>query len=176
MKVNKQIGDLTTKPIQRDIAGFKLTDSEKAQLIAAIPLIDQIIAYDPTTINSYSLKGKCLRATGKPQEAKVVYLTGLAVTSPIDNETDREIRSDLYLELAVIHFEERDFASAEAAIDQSIKLMSSATAHVVRGRLFQRKGDLKSAKEEALKALLDDADNENARRFFVELNPPKAGS
>lgn len=176
-QVNNQIAELTSKPIQKYLAGVELTPADRASLEKALPLIDQIIQFDPITINSYSLKGKIHRALGQILPAKEAFYDGIARSAPLNNPDDTLIRSDLYLELAQINYEEQDFSAAQIALKTSLKIDDeSPAAHVLQARLYIRDNKKQLANDHVLKALLLNAEYEPARVLFTELNVPRAAS
>lgn len=173
--VNQEIARLSEKPIQKYLRGEPLTPEDRQNFEQAIPLLDQLIKFDPTTINSYSLKGKILRALGRIPEAKVAFSQGLAITSPVENPDDKLIRSDLLFELAQIEFEARNYAEAQRAVALSIQVDDqSPAAHVLQAQLHQQNGKQAEAQESLLKALLLNPDFEPARVLFQKLNGPEA--
>ncbi len=168
----KEVTEITSQPIQKFITGVDLTDGEKSKLESAIPLIDEIIKYDPVSLNSYNLKGKIYLALGKQTEAKMTFIEGMAVSVQREDETSKLIRSDTCVELAKIHFAEKDYKSAEQAANTAITLLDNdPMPHVILGRIFQINKNMPSAKNEALRALLINADSEPARVLFRDLNP-----
>jgi Tfp pilus assembly protein PilF len=176
-QVNNQIAELTSKPIQKYLAGVELSPADRASLEKALPLIDQIIEFDPITINSYSLKGKIHRALGQVNLAKEAFYDGIARSAPLNNPDDTLIRSDLYLELSQINYEEQNFSAAQIAIETSLKIDDeSPAAHVLRARLYVRENKKQLANDHVLKALLLNAEYEPARVLFTELNVPRAAS
>lgn len=175
-EVNKQLEKLTTQPIQKYIVRVELTDQDRANLEEALPLIDRIIQFDPITVNAYALKGKIHLALGDPAAAKATYLEAIAKSIPNNTDLDKTIRSDMYVDLGSIHYSENDLKNAERALNKAIELADTAPeAHVLLGRVYQKTDRLNEAKEEALKALLLNADYEPARVFYQEINAnPKA--
>ncbi|MFM9873543.1 MAG: tetratricopeptide repeat protein [Fimbriimonadaceae bacterium] len=168
----KELTELATKPIQKYITNAELTDADKTSLATALPIIDQIIQYDPVTINSYNLKGKCLAALGRTVDAKAAYLDGISLSVPRDDDTSKLIRSDTYTELAKIHVQENDFKSAELAAKNAIATQDTDPApHVILGRIYAQQKKKQLAQDEALRALLINADYEPARNLFRDLNP-----
>lgn len=168
----KDLTALTSQPIQKYVSGLELTESEKSKLTSAIPIIDQIIQYDPVTINSYNLKGKCYAATGRIAESKNAYLDGISISIKREDETSKLILSDTYTELAKIHIQENDVKSAELAAQNAIKVQDNDPApHVILGRIYLSQKKIQQAKAESLRALLINADYEPARVLFRDLNP-----
>jgi tetratricopeptide (TPR) repeat protein len=166
-----RITKLTTNPIQKFISNVELTDADKRDLRAALPIIEEVLQYDPITLNSYNLKGKIYLALEKPTEAKAAFLDGIALSIVKDDETAKLIRSDTYTELAKIHYKENDFKSGEIAAKNAIATLDTDPApHVILGRIYEINNDKQSAKDEALRALLINADNEPARILFRDLN------
>lgn len=171
-QTNDQVQKLAINPIQKYLVKQAITDAEKSDLETALPLIDEMIRYDPITINSYSLKGKILRALGRDAEAKAAFVAGMATAQPKTNdEQDVLVRSDLLLELAQLHMADQEIELAQTAAERSIKLSdTSPIGHTILAQIAQKKGNVQLAKEECMRALLSDADYEPARLLYRELN------
>ena|GEM_PF-3252231 len=167
-----EVTKLTTNPVQKFITGVELSETDKRDLAAALPLIDQILQYDPVTLDFYNLKGKIYLSLEKTTEAKAAFLDGVATSLVQEDETAKLIRSDTYTELAKIHYQENDFSSAEIAAKNAIATLDTdPMPHVILGRVYEIQNNKKAANEEALKALLINADSEPARVLFRDLNP-----
>lgn len=166
---NRKLENLTKEPLRKFLAKESLTEQEKEDLRSALPILDQIIHYDPVTINAYAMAGKIHLALDEPQKAMDYYLDGIARTRVTDTQIERTIRSDIYVEMADLHLRNNDSASAQRALKTAIQIEdTSSQAHVMLGRIYQSQGNQAGAKEEALKALLADADYEPARTFYQE--------
>lgn len=171
---NDRVQKLAMNPIQKYLAGQPINANEKADLETALPLIDEMIRFDPITINSYSLKGKVLRALDRDGEAKAAFLDGIATASPKNEEQDRLVRADLLLELAQLHFASKEYNEAVAASEKSLLLNdNSAIAHTIIAQVALQQKDIQLAKDECLKALLSDADYEPARTLYRSLTGQK---
>lgn len=176
-EANRELETLTKEPLRKFLAKEALSDQDKDHLRKALPILQKITAYDPITINSYAMAGKIHLALDEPQQAMDCYLDGIAKTKPNDTPIERTIRSDLYIEMADLHLRNNDSAAAERALRTAILIEdTSSQAHVMLGRILQSRGDTAGAKEEALKALLADAEYEPARTFYQEVNGKKAAS
>ncbi|QYK53940.1 MAG: hypothetical protein KF824_03370 [Fimbriimonadaceae bacterium] len=170
-ETNERVQKLVMNPIQKYLAGQEINSKEKADLEKALPLIDQMIQFDPITINSYSLKGKVLRALDRDGEAKIAFLDGLTTAPPKQEVQDELVRADLLLELAQLHFASGEMNEAIAASEKSIKLNdNSAIAHTIIAKVAYQRNDIQRAKNECLKALLADANYEPARTLFRTIN------
>ncbi|MBX3114882.1 MAG: hypothetical protein KF836_09985 [Fimbriimonadaceae bacterium] len=157
-------------PIQKYLAGQEINNKEKADLETALPLIDEMIRFDPITINSYSLKGKVLRALDRDGEAKMAFLDGMAKALPTNEEQDKLVRADLLLELAQLHLASGEFNEARAAAEKSLSINDeSAIGHTVIAQVAYQNNEIQLAKDECLRALLIDADYEPARTLYREL-------
>jgi len=171
---NDKVQSLAMNPIQKYLAGQEINNKEKSDLETALPLIDEMIRYDPITINTYSLKGKVLRALDRDGEAKAAFLDGIATASPKNEEQDRLVRADLLLELAQLHLASGEINEALAAAERSLLLNDdSAIAHTIIAQIALLRNDIQLAKDECLKALLSDADYEPARTLYRSLTGQK---
>lgn len=169
-ETNERVQNLAMNPIQKYLAGQEINNKEKADLEIALPLIDEMIRFDPITINSYSLKGKVLRALDRDGEAKMAFLDGMAKALPTNEEQDKLVRADLLLELAQLHLASGELNEAAAAAEKSLGINDeSAIGHTVIAQVAYQNNEIQLAKDECLRALLTDADYEPARTLYREL-------
>lgn len=171
-EVNKQVEELASPPLTKYFSNQTLTPEDRQALERCLPLVDEMIRFDPITINSYSLKGKLLLALGKVSEARDAFLDGIALSQPREeNPQDSVVRADVLVGLAQIHISAGEFQLAEQAALQAITLYpQSAPAETIVARARLSAKDYSGAKEHVMRALAIENDYEPARVLLRAIN------
>ncbi len=163
--VNGRVEELASGPLTKYFSAQSLTTADRKALETSVPMVDEMIRFDPITINSYSLKGKLLLALGETDKAREAFLDGIALTIPREeNPQDDMVRADVLVGLAQIHVGAGEFDLAEQAAAQALTLYpDSAPAETIIAQARLNAKDYAAAKEHVMRALAIENDYEPAR-------------
>jgi tetratricopeptide (TPR) repeat protein len=97
-----EVATLTREPLNKVVAKQELTPEEKDSLRKAIPKIDEIIAYDPSRIHSFALKGKVGIALDDRPLAEKSLRQAIATTPQATTDEVRLVLAECHNDLASV--------------------------------------------------------------------------
>ena len=118
----KQVQPLTESGILAYAQGIERTTEQKADMEKALPIIEELYRFRPTSSQILALKGRTLLALDREDEAEKALLEGVNQWSAVLLSAENEIRNTMYYDLANISFERGDYAEAIDRIDKALEL------------------------------------------------------
>lgn len=162
-----KVEDQTLDVLRRYTFGEALTGEDLAKLENAMPLVDAMIQYDPTSLERYSLKGKALRALGRTDEALEAMRTGINLCTIKQDDLAKLVKADVYSEIASIHFQRKEYEEADRVMGFALATSQADPRFLTEAaRVKVQLGDMVTAKQYCEQALLLDSEYPTARALW----------
>lgn len=146
----KKVQPLTESGILAYAQGVERTAEQKADLEKALPIIEELYRFRPTSSQILALKGRTLLALDREDEAEKALLEGVNQWSAVLLSAENEIRNTMYYDLANISFARGDYDEALERVDKALELgPDNLNCLVYKARILIQTGE----QSEALKVL-----------------------
>ena len=162
-----KVEQMTLDVLRKYTEGEALTGEDLAKLEKAMPMIDSMIRYDPTSLERYSLKGKAQRALGQTDEALETFRTGINLCTVKKDDLAKLVKADVYSEISSIHFQRKEYEEADRVIGFALATTTADPRfYTEAARVKVQLGDTKGARALCEQALLMDSEYGPARALW----------
>ncbi len=148
-----KIQELTRDALVKVESDEELDGADKEKLRQALPLIRDMVAYNPTAYPPQVILGKTNMALGLSGDAEKAYLQACKVEPKNVDDQTRLLVASVYNDLSRISFNRKDYKQAEERANQTLiiapddpKFIANlASVQMQAGRYEAAKGTLKQA-------------------------------
>lgn len=164
-----KIRELTEEPLLKRNDDLDLSERDRNNLEAALPLVQSLIDFDPTSIGTITLRGKIEVALDRLDEAEATFTQALNVAPSAANRSAdiTFLMAGIYDDLSKIEFMRQNYKRSVAHLEEALKLSPNNPIYLTNLAFSQIEArDIVGAKETVKKLQEVDPGSEDIKKLL----------